>query len=189
MKTDRLENYMIQNRAAFDTVEAPEGLFEKIRRPEKKVIRIQWRQVAWRAAAVVIIFTASYFVHDLINRDPQQPVVAEETPDINPLFEEFLEAEVYYSAMIQQKKDKVFSLTKNDPMVYDEINTELVELDKVYDELKNDLGDNADNEQVLEALIQNYRLKLDILEEMLFMLQKADDQENIKDHENTSREI
>ena len=34
-------------------------------------------------------------------------------------------------------------------------------------ELKDDLNDNADNDEVIQAMIQNYRIKLEILEEML----------------------
>jgi hypothetical protein len=189
MKNDHLEQFIIDKRDDFDLAEVPEGLFEKIDRPEKKVTRINWGQIAWRAAAVVLIFTASWFIHDLVNRDSLPAITSEEPSEISPLYKEFAEAEIYYSAMIKQKRDMVFELTKDDPAIFEEINTELIELDQVYKELKNDLGDNADNEQVIEALIQNYRLKLDILEEMLYVLRKAQDKENNTDYENNSREI
>ena len=44
------------------------------------------------------------------------------------------------------------------------------ELDQVYEELKEDLNDNASNPEVIEAMILNYRVKLEILEELLDQL-------------------
>ena len=80
------------------------------------------------------------------------------------------------------------------PMVYENvqissdqttvINFDLVELDEVFEELKNDLKDDSDNEEVIEAMIQNYRLKLQILNEMLEQLNKANkDEENSNEHD------
>jgi hypothetical protein len=49
----------------------------------------------------------------------------------------------------------------------------MVELDKVFEELKRDLKDNSDNEEVIEAMIQNYRIKLEVLDEILTQLKKS----------------
>ena len=43
----------------------------------------------------------------------------------------------------------------------------MLELDSTYAQLKLDLKDNVANEQIIEAMIQNYRIKLQILEKML----------------------
>jgi len=40
----------------------------------------------------------------------------------------------------------------------------------VYEELKNDLDDHAANQEIIEAMIQNYRLRLGILEQILAQL-------------------
>ena len=47
-----------------------------------------------------------------------------------------------------------------------EINDELSVLDSVYNGLRSDLADNIANDEVVEAMIQNYRLKLKILEDL-----------------------
>ena len=52
----------------------------------------------------------------------------------------------------------------------------------MFNELKIDLKDDAANEEVIEAMIQNYRIKLQILEEILTQLKNADEQ-NTDDHE------
>jgi len=94
-----------------------------------------------------------------------------------------MEAEAYYTSRIDLKKDEVFRLTAGNPEIRREIDMELVDLDRVYDELKKDLKDNAANQEVIEAMIQNYRLKLDILEEMLMAIKQSNEPQNEKDHE------
>ena len=66
----------------------------------------------------------------------------------------------------------------------DDLNYDMVELDKVFEELKNDLKDNSDNEEVIEAMIQNYRFKLQMLEEILLQLNKSKNSENEKSSSN-----
>jgi len=40
-------------------------------------------------------------------------------------------------------------------------------MDSIYSSLRKDLKDNINNKEVVEAMIQNYRIRLDILENML----------------------
>ena len=51
------------------------------------------------------------------------------------------------------------------------------ELDEVYDELKEDLKDNASNPEVIEAMILNYKVKLEILEDLLEQLKAKENQD------------
>ncbi len=89
-----------------------------------------------------------------------------------------MEAEFYYTSQIAETKEAVFYLTSNNHSLRNDINTELLDLDKVFQELKNDLNDNADNEEVIVAMIQNYRLKLEILKDILHQLKSTDDKNN-----------
>ena len=107
----------------------------------------------------------------------------------SPIVKELIEAEAYYTSQINMRKEEVFRLTVNAPDVQKEINTELVEMDKVFEVLKEDLKDNADNEEVIEAMIQNYRLKLDILEEMLYRLKQTQEPQNAGKDENKGIEM
>ena len=74
---------------------------------------------------------------------------------------------MYYSSEIQFKKQELFQLTINTPEIQKSINAELEELDNLFVQLKEDLGDQANNDEVIEAMIQNYRIKLEILNQML----------------------
>ena len=49
---------------------------------------------------------------------------------------------------------------------------DLAVMDQAFAELKADLRDNVDNEEVIAAMMENYQLKLQILEEILNELEK-----------------
>jgi hypothetical protein len=185
MSPDKLEKYILDHREDFDDMEADPSVWERISKPEAPVIRINWKDVAWKAAAVAVIFTASYFFHDFMasRKNPDARQLSEMNEEASPMVRELIEAEAYYSSLINMKKEEVFRLTTSNPDVRHEIDMELVDLDRVYSELKDDLKDNAANEEVIEAMIQNYRLKLEILEEMLMVLKQTNESQNENDHE------
>jgi hypothetical protein len=185
MSPDKLEKYILDHRSQFDDQEPDPALWEKIDTRKAPVIRINWKGFAWKAAAVVAIFVSSYFFHDyMASRNQSSRGLISKKSEVNsPIVRELIEAEAYYTSQIDMRKEEVFRLTASDPEVRREITDEMVDLDRVYTELKQDLKDNADNEEVIEAMIQNYRLKLDILEEMLVRLKQSKESQNEKNHE------
>jgi hypothetical protein len=60
----------------------------------------------------------------------------------------------------------------------------MAQLDSICTDLKKDLKDNIANQEVIEAMIQNYRIKLQLLEDMLKLLKENENKsENTKSHE------
>lgn len=187
MKTDKLEQFIIDQRDEFDDLEPNPAIWDRIGKKEPKVISINWTKTLVRVAAVFVIFVSSYIFFDYVTTQHSGMQLAEnETEDTESteMYQELVEAEYYYSSQIEQKKEEFYYLAKNDSPLRNEVTMELTELDKVFQELKNDLKDNADNEEVVVAMIQNYRLKLEILEEIMGQLESAKD--NTKDNENES---
>jgi hypothetical protein len=191
MSPDKLEKYILDHREQFDDQEPDPAIWDKIDTRKTPVIRINWKDIAWKAAAVAAIFVASYFFHDYMSsrKNSSQNLLGENKEETSPMVRELIEAEAYYTSLIDLKKDEVFRLTASHPEIRYEIDMEMVDLDRVFSELKDDLKDNADNEEVIEAMIQNYRLKLDILEEMLLQLNQTNDNQNENDHENAPVEL
>ncbi len=167
MKTDKLEQFILENRSGFDDLEAPVDLWPKIEKelaPERTTVGLA--KIFWKAAAVVVIFVSSYYFHDFMdNSMADNAGLANEQQTES--YKSLVEAEMYYSSEIKFKKQELFQLTANTPLLQKNINAELSNLDDIFIKLKEDLNDNADNGEVIEAMIQNYRIKLDILEEML----------------------
>lgn len=183
MKRDNLEKYIQDNRHGFDDGIPDPAVWDRISREldtENKRI-IPWKAYLWRAAAILFIFGMSWFIHDIVDsynatENDSNPEMAMES--LSAEASELLEAELYYTGQIEEMESRVFSLTEGQPDIRAEINMELVELDSVYVELKRDLRDNAANEEILEAMIQNYRLKIAILSDILGQLQGNGKQED-----------
>ena len=170
---DRLEDFVRDNRKDFDIFEARPELWEGI---EKKVVHkkvIRWRLYISRAAAVAAIFIASFLVQHYFFGGRTNPKGAVSNVDIN--IPELKEAEVYYTGMINEKMQEVKPLLKEYPSMQKELDTDFYELDSVYYSLKNDLKDNVANHEVIEAMIQNYRMKISILEDMLRFLEQQNE--------------
>jgi hypothetical protein len=189
MKTDKLEKFVIGHREEFDDLTPDPKLWEKVGRKNRKplVRSINWRRISLRAAAVLLIFIASYFFHDFIG-DHQKSggsikEHAEVTPQGNEMNKTFKEAEAFYTSQINSKKEEIFRFADSRSEIKQEINLEFYQLDSILIQLKRDLKDNIDNQGVIEAMIQNYRIKLEILNDILDQLQKSKTTENINTNE------
>jgi hypothetical protein len=186
MKTDKLERFIIDHRDEFDDLEPNPAIWQKIEQRQPKTVELNWTKILVRAAAVVVIFVSSYiFIDYLANQEGRQMADVEAAdPNDSGIYQDLMEAEYYYSSQIAYQKEEFYRLAGDNAALREEINIELSDLDRIYRELKEDLKDNADNQEVVEAMIQNYRLKLEILEEILRQLKSAN--ENKMDHENES---
>lgn len=175
---DPLESFIRKNREAFDDSLPSAEVWEKISKDldSDRKRTIAWRPYLWRAAAVILVFALSWVVHDLVDRNTvsiNSSGIAESQLDYSPAARELLEAEAYYSNQIQEMEESFLSLTQDQPELRKDVMTEMSELDSVYVQLKHDLRDQASNEEIIEAMIQNYRVRLMILDEMLRQLKSA----------------
>lgn len=94
---------------------------------------------------------------------------------VNPVSQvnnEIAELEEYYNGEINQKITLVKNQLKDDRILQD-LNT----MDQAFAELKADLRDNVDNQEVITAMMENYQLKLQILEEIIKELEKEKSEE------------
>jgi len=167
---DNLEKFIIKNREEFDTYEPSPELWDRIgkREPQSKIRSINWKRIVYQTAAVVLIFVMSYFVQNLISKNTKSDNLANEKEIINT---ELAKIETYYNAELERKMNEITVLTKDNPEIKTHVYTDLAELDSAYIELKSDLKDNIDNEEVINAMIKNYKLKMEMLEDILYFLE------------------
>jgi hypothetical protein len=189
MGTDKLEKFILDHKEDFDDLSPRRHVWTRIRKkfPAPVVRTWRWQAVVWRAAAVIAIFIASYFVHDFIGRDHYYKRMTKEhapgTGQTEKMAGTLKEAEAFYTSQINAKRAEVFRFAGHNKEISQEITIEFSQLDSIYADLKRDLKDNADNEQVIEAMIQNYRIKLEILEDILSQLQKSKSTGHVNIHE------
>ncbi|MDZ7607259.1 MAG: hypothetical protein U5K79_17130 [Cyclobacteriaceae bacterium] len=85
---------------------------------------------------------------------------------------ELAETEAFYAGEIQEK---IQMLEVAEGSIDPDVRLQLDQMDEDYNELKNDLQDRADSEEVINAMIGYYRLKLDLLEKILDEIQETNE--------------
>ena len=166
---DRLEEFVRSHSTEFDLYEPNPELWKKIEKSVHPGRVIHWNYILTRAAVVLIIIGASLFGQRLWMKNRLSSGNIASEVEIN--IPELQEAEMYYTGMINAKLEEVKPYLNEYPSLEEELNTDLSELDSIYVSLKNDLKDNIANHEVIEAMIQNYRLRISILEDMLEFLE------------------
>lgn len=159
---DKLEKFIQENREGFDLYEPNPDIWKKIEKGVNKR-SINWNNFIWRAAVIILLVGFSFLFYDYLeNRDISSRNRAKdiEIPELK-------EAEIYYTHMLNKRLKEIQPILVHHPELDDELKTDLSELDSIYSELQKDLNDNVANHEVIEAMIQNYRLRLNILEDIL----------------------
>jgi hypothetical protein len=121
---------------------------------------------SWMKIAAAVTLLLAFFMSFLIYQNNGFK--------INQMPSELVEATDYYREMIDARMLLVQTKVDNKKIIED-----LEEMDMIFKELSEDLKDNADNEEVLEAMISSYRLKLEILERILSEIEEEENEEDI----------
>jgi hypothetical protein len=186
--SDRLEDFVRQNREEFDLREPDPSLWLKINPPtadeslpqadKSPFVVKERRPLSWLrvAAAIAVIFAGSSAgIYFLTGGNNDVDLYS------NEIYMEMQETEQYYTHMVADRYNELKPYLVSDPMANEMLTADMDELDQVYGELKEDLKDNASNPEVIEAMILNYSIKLEILEDLLNQLKEKENQDYEKD--------
>ena len=187
MKEGKLQKFMRENRDRFDIYEPDPKIWDRIKPDtQKDVSRLNWKMIAWRTAAAGIIFFITLFVAEYFFKLDGPITRLTVTGREEYKIPELQEAEIYYTSQLQSKLIKVREYLIEHPELENELIRDLSALDSIRTELKKDLKDNIANKEVVEALIQNYRMKLTILEDLLEHLEHT---EGVNENEKEQHEL
>jgi len=160
---DKLEQFIIDNKGQFDEPRKPEEGWDKI---QKKLDRKQpdWT-VYWKVAAVVFFISSLVLATLLMTRDVNTSPVLANQPDT---FEDF------YFRQINQKMSEYTALV--DASQRDELFQDLADFDSAYSELRASFED-LQSEEIAEAMLENLRLRILILNEQIELIRRGRGQE------------
>ncbi len=165
---DELERHILNNREGMDIHDPDPGLWQRIganlpreRRPRE---RRPLQSYLLRAAAALIVAalcTAAILTAVRTAGKLNDPQVAE-----------VRETRQYYDSRIQSLYREAEPLLTSNPEIGRELNAGMDELDSLSEEIISDLSDNIASSEVVEALIRNYRLRIELLEDMLYLMKE-----------------
>ena len=165
--SDRLKQLVEEHKEDFEIYSTDADLswpeIEKGLTSRQRHLEIKW---AWRVAAAFVVGVGITLLFTVMGTDYDGDTLAYE---ISP---EWMETEQFYSLQINEKMAAIQSSNVElDPLILEDISL----LDQAYRELKMDLADGADNEEVINAMISNYQIKLQILERILMEINENEE--------------
>ncbi len=178
---DKLEKFISENRDKLDRYSPAEKVWDNI---DKRIRNknISFQHVFSRAATVLAITALSFMVYYFISTGNEKDSSFKEEIYMSA---DLKETELYYTIKVNGLLEKTMPLLIDKPDLEKDLMNDMSELDNICQEIKSDLRDNVRNEDVIEALIRNYRAKVEILEEMLTALgeEEHENQNKISGHE------
>jgi hypothetical protein len=181
MKT--IDDLIKNNIEVFNSEEPFEGHFERFNKKlEKEKSRNQVRflnSFISKAAIILLILGISSFLSYkyFFHKEPQQ------TPfSLSQLSPELGEMQVYYSSAINEEYRQIESIPFPDKKQKEILLHELNDMDSVYISIVNDLKVNPKDERVINALINYYRVKINVMNQILGHLKQINNK-NYKGHE------
>jgi hypothetical protein len=180
---DRLENQIRKNREALDKYDPSPDVWKRIRSgcKSRKIYTLKWISIA--AMFVIILGSAVviFIYSDIGIPSKSEKILDARLRKTNP---HLRETEIYYNNLLNSLYLEVAPLLTGHPEIEQELNSDISHIDSLCAGIKNDLRDNVDNQEVIEALIRNYRLKIRILEDMLSVLkQNENDDQKSRNYE------
>jgi hypothetical protein len=85
----------------------------------------------------------------------------------DPELKELIEAEAFYASQVNEKMDEIRKCYTTFPEIKEEVEMDLTELQEMYNVLKTDLKENVSNKEVIEAMIENNRYRLKMVDQVL----------------------
>ncbi len=178
---DPLERFIREHREAFDSEVPDLKVWANITKetPAKaKIAGIGWQRSLLRAAASVALLVTGLGLGIWYARSGEPDAMA-----MSEVSNEYAELEHYFQNDIAGKTQKLATFTGSQPA---EVHEDLDQLDNVMTELKLELANvpEGNREQVVRAMIENYKAKAAILERVLERLEESTKTETINSDSN-----
>jgi len=162
---DELKKYTIKNQGKFDDYDLDEvdklrlwsGVVSELPEKPKKVIPL-WKKPAFRVAASVVLllgFTLFFFMFGNVNTEQQ---IANQ---------ELYEIDNHYKLLVNNQIDLIKNNTNLSKADQDDFLSLIDDLDNEYEKLKEELKLGINNKKIIEAIISNYRKKIQLMEDLL----------------------
>ncbi len=176
---NELEKHIRNQRQLLDADSPREGHEGRFREKlgYQPVRRVNFRHVLQIAASIAVIL-ASAFVLIRSNKSGDKVAVQEIPASV-------IEADIYYSTQVGYKVDQIRQFDFDNVEEKTVLLDELEELDIYQHQLMKDLEANPEDERVINALINHYKVKLDVMDQIIYQLNQLKT-ETDKKNENES---
>ncbi|SHG71354.1 hypothetical protein [Flagellimonas flava] len=163
---DNFEKYIKENKEAFNVHKADkdklwQGISDQLDEKEEPKVVPLWKSGKLRiAASLAVVIGLSILTFLMLGNPSTQSMEGYAS-------EELFEIDLHYKNLVYQQ----VQLVKNHPKLSagdkEEFLSFMDELDQEYEQLKQEMQNNLDNELVLEAIVNNYKKRIELIENLL----------------------
>ncbi len=176
---DKLEEFFKDNKDDFDAHEPPEQLWRSVNNElQRKKRNVRRTYYAAAASVVLVIGSFAWFM----NSTPKNALpgnVAHATPNVN-------DTEAYYAILIDKQRAQLEQFSKTYPEVCKDFGGEIDTLNHVlYGQLKVEYKNSNGNEAVLQAMIENLRTQVQLLNSQMQVILTIKQKENKQGQKNS----
>ncbi|GGX28518.1 hypothetical protein [Aquimarina muelleri] len=161
---DDFEKYIKENRYLFDEQRADkskiwDNIESRLNTPKSIVV---WRFPILKFAASILILVGAFSIINMylnsgLNYNNQNNIVNQELRDID----------TYYKDLVSFQVQLVKNSSKLQDKEKEEFLSFMDELDEEYNTLKLEMKKNLNNEYILEAIVNNYKKRIELIENLL----------------------
>jgi hypothetical protein len=167
---DRLEDFIRDNRAAFDDKEPSEKVWTGVNASLGLRPTSVWNSVVlWRAAAVIFMVLCGYL---LIPKTAENSVAKDNSST------EFDDVEAYYFKQISEKVEMIDEFQKSEGL--NGFTHDFQQLEAMYMVLKEEMK-TSPSQKVKDALVLNLLVRIDLLNQQLHKLEKEYKKDNYQE--------
>ncbi len=178
---DELKILIDKNRQLLDSAEPMEGHFDKFEKMlNEQLPTVKNRSVIWptilkvASVAILVVLSGLYVTEHFFLQ--KIPTAYQNT--------EFNEAQQYYIQQVDMRIDEIKQMENMlSPEQKEILVDEMTQMDAMYEKLKNDYKAMPNDPRIIQAMLQHYQMKMDILNRIVNNLQNVQ-QLNYTNHEN-----
>jgi len=187
MKTkDYIEEIILNNLKELNDIEPKEGHFERFQAKldaQQKKKKITFNLVWKVAAAIVFVLLAVNQANIYFSPDKQNQILSNNNSDFSlaSVSPEYKEVEFYYTNAINVGLNQWNTLMADGYISAEEqelMDIELSDFETRYKNLQTDLAANPNDERVINAMLEYYQSKLEIINMIVNKLQEVKQQKN-----------
>lgn len=170
-KNDRLIQFIDQHQDSFEEDFSSDKVWNKIEATistPHKSFKQRYLPILTKVAAAIILMIAGAGIWGLINSKSQ--VTDIELKVANQYNPEYADQIIKFTGLVEQRQEELKKISYSAPNFYQNFSKDLDELENVYTNLKSNLYNNPNREDLLIALIENLEMQADVLNQQLAVI-------------------
>jgi hypothetical protein len=180
---ERLEEFINSNRQSFDDEPLPSLIWDEVsknlhtKRKAAKIVQLP-RFSVWAAAIAVIITGTVIFLITENNQLKTDLTVSQQQLKQHQLEHQTQTPSNYdhelgqVMQMVTTKQNQLSVIRTEYPSLYKSFTADINELNEEYKKLKEELATVPEQDEILDAMIQNLKLQAELLNEQLLIIQQ-----------------